>query len=104
MPAAVALEQWLTRYASLIAAKRGLKEAVPSIFEAGADAHAYSRDRLTAPGGQVLGAGADSGGLRSAFEPQGVGLAGAAATKTFPEGMAQGKRSPPSTRPGVGGL
>src|SRR5258708_11679492 len=49
MPAEVALEQWLTRYASLIAAKRGLKEAVPSIFEAGAQGYAPLRRRLTTP-------------------------------------------------------
>src|SRR5438270_8083748 len=47
MPADKALEEWLTRYAGLIAAKRGLKEAVRSIFEPGADAYAYSRDRMT---------------------------------------------------------
>jgi hypothetical protein len=78
-----ALEKWLTRYASLIAAKRGLKEAVPSIFEAGADAYAYSRDRMTAAVTLLLDAAANSGAIRSDFDPQDVLLAVAASTWTF---------------------
>src|SRR5258708_9295206 len=67
MPAAVALEEWLTRYASLIAAKRGLKEAVPSIFEAGAHAHAHLRAPQTTPGAPILDAAARSGAHPHAF-------------------------------------
>lgn len=42
-PAEEALEEWLTRYSALIAAKCGLSEAFKSIFEPGSDAYAYSR-------------------------------------------------------------
>jgi AcrR family transcriptional regulator len=38
-----ALEQWLTRYAGPIAAKRGLKEAAQPIFEAETDTYTCSR-------------------------------------------------------------
>ena len=38
MPADEALEAWLTRYAGLIATKRGLMDVVRSIFEPGAEA------------------------------------------------------------------
>ena len=41
MPADRALETWLTRYAGLIATKRGLMDVVRSVFEPGAEAPAY---------------------------------------------------------------
>jgi AcrR family transcriptional regulator len=82
MPAEQALEEWLTRYASLIAAKRGLKEAVQSIFEAGTDAYAYSRDRLTIAVTLLLDAAAKRGAIRSDFDPQDVLWAVAASTWT----------------------
>jgi AcrR family transcriptional regulator len=83
MPADKALEEWLTRYAGLIAAKRGLKEAVRSIFEPGADAYAYSRDRMTTAVTLLLDAAAKSGAIRSDFDPQDVLLAVAASTWAF---------------------
>ena len=75
MPAGQALEDWLTRYAGLVAAKRGMKEAVRSIFEPGADTYAYSRDRLTAAVTLLLDAAAKSGAIRNDVDPQDVLLA-----------------------------
>jgi AcrR family transcriptional regulator len=83
MPADKALEEWLTRYAALIAAKRGLKEAVRSIFEPGADTYAYSRDRSTAAVTLLLDAAAKNGTTRGDVDPQDVLLAVAASTWAF---------------------
>ena len=83
MPAEKALEEWLTRYVGLVAAKRGLKEAVRSIFEPGTDTYAYSRDRLTTAVTLLLDAAAKSGAIRSDVDPQDVLLAVAASTWTF---------------------
>jgi AcrR family transcriptional regulator len=83
MPAENALEEWLTRFAGLIAAKRGLKEAVQSIFEPGTDTSAYSRDRLTTTVTLLLDAAAKSGAIRSDFDPQDVLLAVAASPWAF---------------------
>jgi len=83
MPAEKALEEWLTRFARLIAAKRGLKEAVPSIFETGTDAYAHSRDRMTTAVTRLLDAASNSGAIRSDFDPQDVLLAVAASPWAF---------------------
>ena len=83
MPADAALEEWLKRYCALIAAKRGLKEAMQSIFEPGSETSAYSRDRLTAAVQLLLRAGADSGAIRDDADPQDVLMAVAASTWAF---------------------
>jgi len=83
MPAEKTLEEWLTRYVGLVAAKRGLKEAVRSIFEPGTDTYAYSRDRLTTAVTLLLDAAAKSGAIRSDFDPQDVLLAVAASPWAF---------------------
>jgi AcrR family transcriptional regulator len=83
MPAEKALEEWLTRYVGLVAAKRGLKEAVRSIFEQGTDTYAYSRDRLTTAVTLLLDAAAKSGDIRSDFDPHDVLLAVAASPWAF---------------------
>jgi AcrR family transcriptional regulator len=83
MPAEEALEEWLKRYSGLIAAKRGLKEAVRSIFEPGTDAYAYSRDRMTTALTLLLDAAAKSGAIRRDVDPQDVLLAIAASTWAF---------------------
>src|ERR1700686_5417361 len=75
MPAEAALEEWLGRYAALIVAKRGLKDALQSIFEPGADAYAYSRDILTKAATLLLDEAAKSGTIRSGVDPQDVLLA-----------------------------
>jgi hypothetical protein len=83
MPAEKALEEGLTRYMGLVVAKRGLKEAVRSIFEPGTDTYAYSRDRLTTAVTLLLDAAAKSGAIRSDFDPQDVLLAVAASPWAF---------------------
>jgi AcrR family transcriptional regulator len=80
MPADKALEEWLRRYAALVAAKRGLKEALRSIFEPGAETYARSRDSMTAAVTLLLEAAAKSGAIRDDFDPQDVLLAIAAST------------------------
>ena len=92
MPAEKALEEWLKRYTGLVAAKRGLKEAVRSIFEPGTDAYAYSRDRMTSAITLLLDAAAKSGAVRSDVDPQDVlGLAVAASTWDFRERRRPGR-------------
>ena len=54
-----------------------------SIFEPGADAYAYSRDRMTTAVTLLLDAAATSGAIRSDFDPQDVLLAVAASTWAF---------------------
>jgi len=78
-----ALEEWLKRYSALIVAKRGLKEALQSIFEPGAEAYAYSRDRMTQAMTLLLSAAAQSGSIRSGIDPQDILLAVAASTWSF---------------------
>lgn len=83
MPPDEALEEWLIRYTSLVAAKRGLKEAMRSVFEPGGDTYAYSRDRLTEAVTRLLEAAAKSGTIRGDIDPQDVLLAVAASTWAF---------------------
>ena len=83
MPADAALEKWLHRYSALVVAKRGLKEALQSIFEPGADTYAYSRDRMAGAVTLLLNAAAKSGAIRDDVDPQDVLLAVAASTWSF---------------------
>ena len=103
-PADKALEEWLTRYAGLIAAKRGMKEAVRSIFEPGADTYAYSRDRLTAAVTLLLDAAAKSGTMRGDVDPQDVLLAVAASTWAFANDSDWQERARPVLRLVMDGL
>ena len=82
MPADEALEAWLTRYAGLIATKRGLMEVVRSIFESGAEAPAYSRERMREAVTLLLDAAARTGRVRGDLDPADVLLAVAASTWT----------------------
>lgn len=82
MPADEALEAWLTRYAGLIATKRGLMEVVRSIFEPGAEAPAYSRERMRGAVTLLLDAAARTGRVRGDLDPADVLLAVAASTWT----------------------
>jgi AcrR family transcriptional regulator len=83
LPPDAALEEWLRRYSALIVAKRGLKDALQSIFEPGADAYAYSRDRMTEAATLLLDAAARSGAIRNGIDPQDVLLTVAASTWFF---------------------
>jgi len=83
MPPEAALEEWLRRYATLIAAKRGLSEALKSIFEPGSETTAYSRERMTRAITRLIDAAARSGAIRTDVAPQDVLLAIAASTWSF---------------------
>ena len=91
MPADKALEEWLKRYSALIVAKRGLKDALHSIFEPGSDTYAYSRDRMTNAVTLLLRAAARSGAIRSDADPQDVLLAVSASTWSFANDFANDK-------------
>ena len=78
-----ALEEWLRRYAALIAAKRGLSQALKTIFEPGSETTAYSREQMTRAATLLLEAGAKSGAIRGDADPQDVLLAVAASTWVF---------------------
>ncbi len=86
MPADKALEAWLTRYAGLIATKRGLMEVVRSIFEPGAAAPDYSRERMREAVTLLLDAAAKTGRVRGDLDPADVLLAVAASTWTVAGG------------------
>jgi AcrR family transcriptional regulator len=73
-----ALEEWLHRYAALIAAKRGLSQALKAIFEPGSAAATYSREVMTRALSVLLAAAAESGAIRGDADPQDVLLAVAA--------------------------
>ncbi len=83
MPADQALEAWLTRYAELIATKRGLKEAVRSVFEPGADASVFSRERTQGAVTLLLDAAAKTGRVRDDLRPEDVLRAVSASTWSF---------------------
>ena len=80
MPADEALEAWITRYAGLIATKRGLMDVVRSIFEPGAEAPAYSRQRMRDAVTPLLAAAVESGKVRGDVKAEDVLLAVAAST------------------------
>ena len=104
MPADQALEEWLTRYAGLVATKRGLKEAVRSIFEPGAAASAYSRERMESAARLLLDAAAATGAIRSDVEPKDVLLAVAASTWALADNGAWEERTRPILRLFMDGL
>jgi AcrR family transcriptional regulator len=78
-----ALEEWLQRYAALIAAKRGLSQALKTIFEPGSETTAYSRERMAQAITLLVEAAAKSGAIRADADPQDVLLAVAASTWSF---------------------
>ncbi len=80
MPADQALEIWLMRYAGLIAAKRGLADAERSVFEPGAEAGAYSRERTRAAVAPLVAAAIGQGTVRDDIDVENVLLAVAAST------------------------
>jgi AcrR family transcriptional regulator len=104
MPTDKGLEDWLTRYAGLIAAKRGMKEAVRSIFEPDVAAYAYSRGRLTAAVTLLLDAAAKSGAMRGDVDPQDALLAVAASTWAFANDSNWQERAGPVLRLVMDGL
>lgn len=64
-PSGVALRRWMDRYASFVAAKRGMAESLHALFEAGAVQRSQTRDSITGAVDMLLKAGAEDGSLRS---------------------------------------
>ena len=64
-PPKTALRRWMDRYASFVAAKRGMAETLHAIFESGAVEPTQTRDSLVGALEMLLRAGADDGSLRS---------------------------------------
>src|SRR5215472_9478907 len=64
-PAKTALRRWMDRYASFVAAKRGMAESLHAMFDSGAMQPSQTRDSIAGAVGLLLRAGADDGSLRS---------------------------------------
>lgn len=64
-PPRIALRRWMDRYASFVAAKRGMAESLHAIFDSGALAPTQTRDSIVAATDTLLRAGASDGSLRS---------------------------------------
>lgn len=62
---AVALRHWMNRYATFVAAKRGMAESLLAVFESGAVEVGDSRTSLVGAVDLLLRAGAADGSLRS---------------------------------------
>ena len=64
-PPKTALRRWMDRYASFVAAKRGMAESLHAIFDSGAMEPSQTRDSIVGAVDMLLRAGADDGSLRS---------------------------------------
>jgi AcrR family transcriptional regulator len=64
-PPKTALRRWMDRYASFVAAKRGMAESLHAIFDSGALQPSQTRDSIAGALDMLLRAGADDGSLRS---------------------------------------
>jgi len=64
-PPKEALRRWMNRYASFVAAKRGMAESLHAIFDSGAMELSQTRDSIVGAVDMVLRAGADDDSLRS---------------------------------------
>jgi AcrR family transcriptional regulator len=63
-PPKTALRRWMDRYASFVAAKRGMAESLRAIFDSGAMEPSQTRDSIVGAVDMLLRAGADDGTLR----------------------------------------
>ena len=64
-PPQTALRRWMDRYASFVAAKRGMAESLHAIFDSGGMEPSQTRDSIVGAVDALLQAGADDGTLRS---------------------------------------
>jgi AcrR family transcriptional regulator len=64
-PPKTALRRWMDRYASFVAAKRGMAESLHAIFDSGAMEPSQTRDSIVGAVDLLLRAGADDGSVRS---------------------------------------
>jgi AcrR family transcriptional regulator len=63
-PPKAALRRWMDRYASFVAAKRGMAESLRAMVESGAVEHSQTRASIVGAVDMLLRAGADDGSLR----------------------------------------
>jgi AcrR family transcriptional regulator len=64
-PPKTALRRWMDRYASFVAAKRGMAESLHAMFDSGVVEPTQTRDSLLGAVELLLQAGADDGSLRA---------------------------------------
>jgi AcrR family transcriptional regulator len=64
-PPQTALRRWMDRYASFVAAKRGMAESLHAIFDSGAMEPSQTRDSIVGAVDALLQAGVEDGTLRS---------------------------------------
>ena len=64
-PPKTALRRWMDRYASFVAAKRGMAESLHAMFDSGAMQPSQTRDSIAGAVDLLLRAGAADGSLRS---------------------------------------
>lgn len=64
-PPKTALRRWMDRYASFVAAKRGMAESLQAIFDSGALAPSQTRDSIVGAVESLLRAGAEDASLRA---------------------------------------
>jgi AcrR family transcriptional regulator len=64
-PPSTALRRWMDRYASFVAAKRGMAESLHAIFDSGAMEPSQTRDSIVGAVDLLLRAGAGAGSLRA---------------------------------------
>src|SRR6202012_4815860 len=64
-PPKMALRRWMDRYASFVAAKRGMAESLHAMFDSGAMKPSQTRDGIVGTVDVVLRAGGDEGSLPS---------------------------------------
>ncbi|KLI07226.1 TetR family transcriptional regulator [Mycolicibacterium conceptionense] len=64
-PPPVALRRWMDRYATFVAAKKGMAESLRAIFESGAVDHRDTKASVTGAVQSLLDAGVTDGSLRA---------------------------------------
>ncbi|GAS96972.1 TetR family protein transcriptional regulator [Mycolicibacterium canariasense] len=67
-----ALRHWMDRYASFVAAKRGMAESLQAMFAAGVVQPSQTRDAIVGAASALLSAGARDGSLRDDVDPDDV--------------------------------
>ncbi|MEN4474619.1 helix-turn-helix domain-containing protein [Mycolicibacterium cosmeticum] len=67
-----ALRQWMDRYATFVAAKRGMAESLQAMFASGVVQPSQTRDAIVGAVSALLGAGARDGSLRDDVDPDDV--------------------------------
>jgi AcrR family transcriptional regulator len=86
-PPKTALRRWMDRYASFVAAKRGMAESLHAMFDSGAMQPSQTRDSIAGAVDLLLRAGAGDGSIRSDVQADDVvsGLIGIFLASGSPE-------------------